>query len=1002
MLAVRSRPVLLLAIAAVLTSSCGPVALGAAASSAGGGGGTTTEPSIALLSPAGPVEADRTLTITYVTTPRDTACEYQVDGGLFTPAAANGTISVTVAADGPHRFTIRFAAQPDVRADYDWFVDTVAPLAPSGLAATAERAHELTATWAPSGDPAPGSDIDRYEASFVVDGNSVGDASPTGTSLTLGGLPAARRGLLRVQAIDRAGNRSAFAEIAARTDVGGDGTFAAAVTRATGLPDARAVQVADCTRDRIADLLLVRGGGGATELVCLRGNGSDGRNDGTFTPVAGGSAVPTGALLAVADLDGDRNPDVVAAGAAGGLGEARVLRGAADGTFATGASYPLGGAATAITLGDFDADGKQDLVVGSGVGVQWFRGLGDATFAAAGSNAFANARGIAVLDADDDRNADLVLAGDGGVAVALGQGGNVFGAPQTRLAADVPTAALLRMVDVNGDGIADPIVVAGDRTAVKVAWSEAAAGCANGNFAFRNTYAVAGSIRDLAVGDLDGDAVRDLVVVAEVGGQCEARLLRGLAGADRGRFAAVATAYPCGVAVDGIALADVDGRGTLDVVAPDAAAGAIAVLRGQGGLGRGDGTFAIGWNLSLAGPVVDVECGDLDRDGIADLAFTTDDPSPGVHVAYGNGSDGVGDGTFGAPVTLSSLPWSRPDVLLVDANGDRILDLLTADRDLVPYQPSAAPLSITTFLGNADGTFQAGATTTVGMKSVALATQLRRNRVDVAVAGFDFGVVGNMRVVRDDRPTACTPTTQFSLLPSFQLQQNSISTFHKGANSGDFDRDGLPDLVVVGAQAVNGTGTNQVGSCWVRFGTAIGGVANAAFGSAPGVEIPTGYLPEKVHPGDFDEDGKLDLFFCNTGFTNPPLPASVSVVFGNGDRTFDVAGTWSSAMSNMQPNCYAATDFDGNGLQDVAVALNNGTQVRLFRGGGAAGGRTAPFTTGSATVVPDFSGAFGLATADVDADGIADLVVGGKGQGASSTGRLVVLLGKGSYPLPLQ
>jgi ornithine cyclodeaminase/alanine dehydrogenase-like protein (mu-crystallin family) len=63
--------------------------------------------------------------------------------------------------------------------------------------------------------------------------------------------------------------------------------------------------------------------------------------------------------------------------------------------------------------------------------------------------------------------------------------------------------------------------------------------------------------------------------------------------------------------------------------------------------------------------------------------------------------------------------------------------------------------------------------------------------------------------------------------------------------------------------------------------------------------------------GDFNGDGVQDLAVANEAFDN------VSVLLGNGDGTFQGPQNFGVGSS---PRSVAVGDFNGDGLQDLAVA----------------------------------------------------------------------------------
>jgi hypothetical protein len=588
--------------------------------------------------------------------------------------------------------------------------------------------------------------------------------------------------------------------------------------------------------------------------------------------------------------------------------------------------------------------------------------------------------GLALADMNQDGRPDLVVANsqDRTVSILLGQADGTFGA-KTDFALDDPPWALVTG-DFNGDGKTD-VAVGGYSSVIVLP------GQGDGTLGTATSYPSSNQPFLLAAADFNQDGKLDLAFAGICGDTCGQVSV--LLGKGDGTFTA-GSPFSAGGVPSEWTVADLNGDGVADLAFANMASNSYN--GGTGGLvsillGKGDGTFQAPVNYPSSANIAGIAAGDVTGDKIPDLIVTS------YAALQPTMLKGNGDGTFQAQVSISDanqvdIDLSYEHVQLLDVNKDGKLDLVVA---------SGLDQGLTVRLGNGDGTFGLSQTYTAGSSPTFFTA------ADVSGDGnLDFAVTDNygnaVGILLGNGDGTFSPRK--NLLPDWRSAVTS-------AVIGDYNQDGAPDVAVTAGSGVitllgKGDGTFPTSTViapgsssyfgqlvqgdfngdghldLIAYGTTfLAGKGDGSFG-AP-VTINTDFNIRSSVAGDFNNDGYLDLIDVGNEFeeTEP-----MQVFLGKGDGTFQlVRRFWSSSQ---YPDKVVAADFNHDGNLDLALTLNSGGVAILL---GTGGGSFSPPTVFATDELPS-----GIATTDLNGDGIADLIV--------VTDVVEVFLGKGDGTFP--
>jgi len=588
-------------------------------------------------------------------------------------------------------------------------------------------------------------------------------------------------------------------------------------------------------------------------------------------------------------------------------------------------------------LVDVNRDGKLDAINGGVFNIALLRGWGNGFFET--EQLFSGAFGLFDLTAGDvnlDGFPDLVASGfsEGKIRMLLGNGNGFSSAVSIQQALQCRAVLL---ADLDQDGDADLAYTARTNPGLV----NVLAGNGAGVFSPASSLPLPSAEPvALAKGEFTGDGVNDLIVGGSVPGGGFVTVLSG-ASASLQFSPLAATTLPANVPF--IRSGDLNGDALTDVAYT--MTGGIPISIALGAVG---GALTPAPSLLGNGPAYAPEIGDVDADGIADLAAVrTIAFTPTINYGESHLYRGLGAGAFGQP---EIRPVGSPSgfTLFADVSRDGFMDIVTMG--------SGTGL-IETAVNDRSGGFHPG-----------------NAPIALVGGGFERAIVGDFN--NDQKPDAAVSflvdVSRIDLfLNSGSGMQLMSSTSVDGLRllDGDFNGDGNLDL-----GSYNGSG----------FFTALGDGAGG-LQPLPGVTIPPqgAYSGRDVRFADLNGDGALDALLSEG------IARQLHVVLGNGFGSF-VYSNAVPAPVGVNMGDIAFGDFSGDGIPDAVVG-GFGPSVHSYQGQGS-----APFFAfQSILAIQGFSS--GVGAADLNADGLQDFVLTGIPGLASGT--TTILRGVGATGL---
>lgn len=675
--------------------------------------------------------------------------------------------------------------------------------------------------------------------------------------------------------------------------------------------DTRCVALGDLDGD--GDLDLVFGAADGRLSVYLD---NPGRLAGQAPAWTGSLAAAPLTGLALGDLDGDGDPDLVCCQAGG---PPAVVRNR-SGSFSLPAEF-LGDdlPATGLVLADLDNDRDLDLVLAcDGAPSRWFPNVDGVLRAdlAVMLDAGTTCGAVAAGDLDQDGWLDLVLANHGALhRVIINRGGDLTTDSYTLTAFQLGTPTTASLGDIDGDGRLD-IIVATSTNTIRTYLD-------NGDRTYTHFDQSSGprAASGAELADLDGDGRLDLVYTTTAT-TMPLRWLRNTGGAWDAP-APLGDLPPGGM--QAMALGDLDEDGDLDIIgATDGTAGE-AVLWRRGGFLEADAS----WVEPAAGTTYGLAMVDLDHDGDLDVVQGLFPGPNAIRVNH--------DGSFeAAPDQLLAGGWLTTGLVVTDWDRDGDPDLLFSNDD--PDQPVHLHL-------NQGGNVDPAPTPLGGPGTPAWSLAV----ADLDNDGLDDLITGGTGELR----VALRDAAGVGFRENLRLGVADLSNWYNYLAVADVDGDGDRDLA-----AALASGPDVVFRNRFNAGATLDTLWISPFAHRTGF----------VSLQDLDGDAVADL---TVGYAEASLD---NEWFRGVGGAFDTPGRrWgASARATWQVEL---SDWDGDGYGDLLEAETDGPNRLLGNRAGYIDQSDIPLWA-----APDSARTFRLAAGDLDQDGDLDLWVGNSGQ----------------------
>ena len=664
--------------------------------------------------------------------------------------------------------------------------------------------------------------------------------------------------------------------------------------------------------------------------------------------------------LAVGDLDNDGKPDIITGEGNNSYFSAfRNTSSQGHISFASNVDFALAGVPYGLSLGDFDGDGKLDVV--------------QVSYTANASTTTASVY----------RNNSTV--------------GNI--SFTSRLDLSAGNSYTVTVGDIDGDGKPDIICSNMSGNSVSVFRNTSTVG--NISFAARVDFSIGSQPINIAVGDLDGDGKPDICAVNQNANQVSIILNTSTVGIIS--FNAAKT-FATGTGPRGVSIGDLDGDGKPDLAVANSGSASASILRNTSSIGSL--SFAAHFDLTVGSTPIVTTIGDIDGDGIPDVGVAC---AGSNYVSLLKSNSTIGSLSFNSAINLTdNSPYS---LAFLDLDGDGITDVIASNvvaptttifrnqqnqPTVTSFTPASGVSGTTVIISGINFT----GVTAVSFGGVAASsfTYISPTAIIATVGSGSSGSVSVTTPLGTGSLTGFTFIVPVPTITSFSPSSGAIGTSVTITGT-NFSTTASNNLVYFGAVKATVTAVTSTSlTVTVPYGTTFQPITVTtnnltAYSSKPfivtfpgggntfttstfgnKIDYTVGSAPNMAAIGDIDGDGKADVVAVNGSANTLSILRNISSS-GNINLTSKV-----DFNTNGDPTGACIADLDGDGKPDIAFVKYNSNILGIFRNTSSVGNISLAseidFTTGTSPAW--------LAIGDFDGDGKPDIVVCNSANTASS------------------